>query len=45
MIRFFILFRLNKNLVIYLDADYILDKSDQKSIIVVIELFGGGLVY
>jgi hypothetical protein len=33
------------NLVIYSDTDYTLDKSDQKSIIITIKLFGGGLVY
>jgi hypothetical protein len=45
MIRFSILFGLSRNLVIYLDADYTLDKSDQKSIIAAIRLFGGGPVY
>jgi hypothetical protein len=45
MIRFFILFRQNRNLVIYLDADYASDKSNQKSIIITIKLLGGGLVY
>jgi hypothetical protein len=44
-IRFSILFGLSRNLVIYSDTDYTLDKSDQKSIIVVIGLFGGGPVY
>jgi hypothetical protein len=45
MIWFFILFRPNRNLVIYLDTDYILDKSNRKNIIATIGLLGRGLVY
>jgi hypothetical protein len=45
MIWFFILLRPSRNLVIYSDTDYILDKSNQKSIIITIRLLGRGLVY
>jgi hypothetical protein len=45
MIRFFISFKLSGNLVIYSDIDYILDKSNQKNIIIIIRLLGKGLVY
>jgi hypothetical protein len=45
MIRFFISFGPSGNLVIYSDTNYILDKSDRKSIIVAIGLLGGKLVY
>jgi hypothetical protein len=45
MIRFSILFGRSGNLVIYSDADYASDKSNQKNIIAAIGLLGGGLVY
>jgi hypothetical protein len=45
IIRFSILFKLSRNLVIYSDTDYTLDKSNQKSIITMIRLLGGGPVY
>jgi hypothetical protein len=45
MIWVFILFRLNGNLVIYLDTNYASDKSNRKSIIIIIKLLGGRPVY
>jgi hypothetical protein len=45
MIWFSISFRPSRNLVIYSDTDYILDKSNRKNIIAAIRLLGGRPVY